>query len=120
MHVDGTMDLSDTEVSTAGDWMQALELFEDENERENSSDDNDGSETNDVRCKVPRIRRYREGHEDKAGRALELCCRNSSIFQIQGETTEVASLCVSCNLALRRKDRKPRMGDEIPPLFIPS
>ena len=56
VHVDDTMDLSapDTEVATAGDWMQALEEFEDENDCENSSDDSDGSETNDVRCTVPR------------------------------------------------------------------
>ena len=28
------------------------------------------------------LRQYREGHEDKIGRALEFCCRNSSIFQV--------------------------------------
>ena len=56
MHVDDTMDLSatDTEVSTTGDWKQALEEFEDENDRENSSDDSDGSERNDARCTAPR------------------------------------------------------------------
>ena len=51
------MDLSapDTEVSTAGDWKQALEEFEDENNCDNSSDDSDGSETIDERWTVPRI-----------------------------------------------------------------
>ena len=51
------MDLSapDTEVSTTGDWKQALEEFEDENDCENSSDDSDGSETTDERSTVPRI-----------------------------------------------------------------
>ena len=57
MHVDDTMDLSapDTEFSTTGDWKQAVEEFEDENDCENSSGDSDGSETNDERCTVPRI-----------------------------------------------------------------
>jgi len=57
VHVDETMDLSvpDTEVSTTGDWKQALEEFEDGSDCENSSDDSDGSETNDERCTVPRI-----------------------------------------------------------------
>ena len=56
MHFDVTMDFPapDTEVSTAGDWKQALEEFEDENDCENSSDDSDGNETNDERCTVPR------------------------------------------------------------------
>ena len=83
MHVDDTMDLSapDTEVSTTGDWKQALEEFEDENDCENSSDDSDGSETNDEVHSATH-REYREGHEDKAGRALELCCRKSWIFQV--------------------------------------
>ena len=56
VHVNDTMDLSapDTEVSTTGGWKQALEEFEDENDCENSSDDSDGSETNDARCTMPR------------------------------------------------------------------
>ena len=56
VHIEDTMDLSasDTGVSTAGDWKQALDEFEDENDCENSSDDGDGNETNDERCTVRR------------------------------------------------------------------
>ena len=72
VHFDDTI-----EVWTIGDWKQALEEFDDENDCENSSDDSDGSETNDERgaqCHALSA--------DKAGRALELCCRNSSMFQV--------------------------------------
>ena len=48
VHFDETI-----EVWTIGDWKQALEEFKDENDCENSSDDSDGTGTNDERCTVP-------------------------------------------------------------------
>jgi len=56
VHFDDTIDFSapDTEVSTAENWKQALEEFEDENDCKNNRDDSDGNETNDERCTVPR------------------------------------------------------------------
>ena len=48
VHFDDTI-----EVWTIGDWKQALEEFDDENDCENSSDDSDGTGTNDERCTVP-------------------------------------------------------------------
>ena len=56
--------------------------MEDENDYENSSDDSDGSENEWCEMHSVTLRQYREGHEDKAGRALELSYRNSSIFQV--------------------------------------
>ena len=64
VHFDNTI-----EVWTIGNWKQALEEFEDENDCEKSSDDSDGSETNDERTA--------QRHELSASRS-----RNSSNFQV--------------------------------------
>ena len=53
------------EVWTIGDWKQALEEFEDENDCENRSDDSDGSETNDERRTVACIAKATKTRPDE-------------------------------------------------------
>ena len=60
MHFDDTI-----EVWTIGDWKQALEELEDENDCENRSDDSDGSETNDERRTVACIAKATKTRPDE-------------------------------------------------------
>ena len=115
VHFDDTMDFSapDTEVSTAGDWKQALEEFEDENDCENSSDDSDVSEPNDERCTVPRIASTAKATKIRPDEHWN-CVVGTARFS-NFEALQV--VFVACNLALRHKSCSPRRGEEFPPLF---
>ena len=84
VHVDDTMNLSatDTEASTAEDWKQVLEEFEDENDCKSSIDGSDGSETNDERWTVPRIVSTAKATKIRPDEHWNCVVGISSIFQV--------------------------------------
>ena len=120
MHVDDTMDLSgpDTEVLTAEDWKQALEEFEDENECENSSDDSDGSETNDVRCTVPRTASTAKATKIRPDEHWNCVVRTARFAKFKARQQR-KQVVVALQPYAKTQGRKPRKCEEFPPLFIP-